>query len=343
LKKLYTEEDYKRRQKKRANDELAKIHAETRKGRVKRTPVPKYKIADRLRSKENRHIIRMPNIFSVVDNTADTLEIFDQIFEKISSGHKMFLDMRNIEILTPDAPLYMLAIFEYFYLQKFAMDITGNFPKNEQINELLIQSRFFEHVTLAPELKVPKYDENILQIESGIRTDSLVVKEVIKFALRHLGQEISPKSRTIFRILIEMMDNTVEHAYKVASDRSKWYLMACRDKTNGQIRFAFLDGGLGVPATIRKNFKEKVLELFVTITGDINDARLIMSALQGIFRRTRTKLRNRGKGLPNIYKSYNEKFIDNLRIISNVGYIDKGSEIILKDKFHGTLYTWDFI
>jgi hypothetical protein len=48
--------------------------------------------------------------------------------------------------------------------------------------------------------------------------------------------------------------------------------------------------------------------------------------------------------LPNIFKSYNDdKLIDNLRIISNVGYIDRGKEEVLKDKFHGTLYTWDFI
>lgn len=98
-----------------------------------------------------------------------------------------------------------------------------------------------------------------------------------------------------------------------------------------------------MPSTIRKNFHDIISEKFKNVIGNSNDSSLIMSALNGKFR-TRTKQRYRGKGLPNIYKSYrDDKIIDKLKIISSMGYIDQGNERTIEYKFHGTLYTWEFV
>lgn len=344
MKKLFIQEDYKKHNNKRSRLEIEKRQRlnETHASR-KKIRIPKYKLNDKLRNIDKtrkRYRMHVPQIFSITESTDENLLFFDELFNHIQNGNKIFLNMEDIEIMTPDALLYILSIFEHFDLRNIKMDIKGNFPKNEQALELLIQSDFFKYVM---SIITPKSNDDVLQIKSGIKTDSIIVREVIDFTLKHLKQAISQKSKVIYRILIEMMGNTVEHAYRISSNTSRWYLMACRDSNNGKIRFAFLDGGFGMPATIRKNFSDKLTEILVNITGDSIDSRLIMSALNGKFR-TRTNNRYRGKGLPNIYKSYrDDKIIDNLRIISNMGYIDQGNEYTIKCKFHGTLYTWEFV
>lgn len=354
MKRLFTEEDYKRHNYKSSQREIKKrqqlyknkknhsgYQASNKPEKKRRSRIlPSYKISDKLRNAKQRHTINVPRIFSITEATDENLLIFNEIFHCIRDAKRIYLNMESIEIITPDALLYILSIFEYFDLRNIEMNIKGNFPKNERALELLIQSDFFKYVS---SVKVPESSENVLQIKSGFKTDSFTVREVVNFALKHLKQKITPKSKIIYRILIEMMGNTVEHAYRISSNTSRWYLMACRDDENGKIRFAFLDGGLGMPATIRKNFGDKVREVLSTMTGVSTDSALIMSALQGKFR-TRTNKGYRGKGLPNIYKSYKyDKIIENLKIISNVGCIDQGNECMIKDKFHGTLYTWEFI
>lgn len=344
LKKLFVKNSYKKRLIKKSKDEIKKRQKNNKtnkKGYSQQNKFSKYKIADKLRSNSPKYTIEMPRIFSISENTDESLNVFNDIYTHISNGHKLFLDMGKIDIVTSDALLYILSIFDYFRLSKVPTNIKGNFPLNNQVKEFLVQSHFFDYVK--SDITVPKHDEHILHIESGMKVSGSIVKDVVQFALKHLGQNISPKSRAIYRIIIEMMGNTVEHAYRNENESSKWYLMARHDKNDGKVKFAFLDGGFGVPTTIRKNFPERVFELFSKMTGtSSDDSRLLLSALNGNFR-TKTGKKYRGKGLPNIYMSYNDKFIDNLRIISNYGYIDKGNALRIKHKFHGTLYAWEFI
>lgn len=305
LKRIFIEEDYRKYNKKRSLREIEKRHRLNKKTLAypwknrqpdKNVWIPKYKLKDKARNIDKirkRHSLTIPSVFSITEATDENLSFFDLLFHHIQNGDKIFLDMENIEIMTPDALLYILSIFEYFELRNFKMDIKGNFPKNEQALELLIQSDFFKYVM---SVNIPESNENVLKIKKGIKTDPIIVKEVIDFTLKHLNQNITQRSKVIYRILIEMMANTVEHAYRISSNTSRWYLMASRETGNGKIRFAFLDGGFGMPSTIRKNFSDKVETILLSITGTSNDSRLIMSALNGKFR-TRTNKGYRGKGL----------------------------------------------
>ena len=74
------------------------------------------------------------------------------------------------------------------------------------------------------------------------------------------------------------------------------------------------------------------------------DNKLIVSALQGDFKRTRTREPWRGKGLPKINSHFQNKIIDNLFIVSRQGYINYETSDIrdLNGVFQGTLLSWDF-
>lgn len=346
MKKLFVKESYKKRSIKKSKDEIKKRQKHNKKNQKKPNAqykkVAKYKIADKLRSKSQKITIKMPNIFSITDNTDENLKVFNDIYNHIESGHKLFLNMAEIEVVTPDALLYILSIFEYFKITKVPTNIKGNLPLNNEVKDFIIQSHFFDYVK-SDVVVPPIQDEHVLHIEKGMKVDGRIVKGVIQFAIRHLRQNLSSKSRAMYKIMIEMMGNTVEHAYRTANESSKWYLMARHDINSGKVNFAFLDGGFGVPTTIRKNFPDRLLELFSKILPASDDSRLLLSALDGNFR-TKTGKKYRGKGLPNIYMSYKKhRFIDNLKIISNFGYVDQGSKCSIKCKFHGTLYTWEFI
>ena len=70
----------------------------------------------------------------------------------------------------------------------------------------------------------------------------------------------------------------------------------------------------------------------------------MFSVLNGDFR-TRTEVGYRGKGIPRIYQRVKSNEINNLVLIANNGYVNcttnKRKE--LKNKFHGTLFSWEFV
>jgi len=99
-----------------------------------------------------------------------------------------------------------------------------------------------------------------------------------------------------------------------------------------------MDIGEGIPATVRKNFAEKID--FLKIKGE---DKYVISALNGEFR-TSTSKKYRGKGLPKIRKFCSEDKIQNMRIITNRADISVGQDSYesaeLNIPLQGTLYYW---
>jgi hypothetical protein len=112
------------------------------------------------------------------------------------------------------------------------------------------------------------------------------------------------------------------------------------------LHFTFLDNGLTIPATIRRNLGEYLADIAGVLLPVVQtqDHRLIESALKGDFR-TKTGVVYRGKGLPKIYEYSNNRNIENLVVISRNGYVGVANGIVkdLNEKFYGTLLSWDFV
>jgi hypothetical protein len=255
--------------------------------------------------------------------------------------------MSKCDRIDPDALLYILTLFDTYKIKRTQYRIQGNYPSDKKALDLLISSGFFNYVHSA--LPNTPLNTHVLKIVSGNHVSTSIAKSVIDFSLQHMKVEISAKSRAIYRIIIEMMNNTKHHAFKTKTDTSKWHLMAVHYEESNVIQFTFLDGGLGVPTTIIRRNYEKVQQLFSSIIGvaGVNaiDARLMKSALEGEFMRTQTGMPNRGKGMPEIYALSKKGFIGNLKLISRFGYVDcgPGSTTALATEFKGTLYNWEFL
>lgn len=278
--------------------------------------------------------IDAPKNFSFIENHNESMKFLNDSKYYIEDlNKKIKQDFRYIDNVTPDAILYMMAYIEDMKYRGVSFSITGTFPTKENCKKLFTESGFLEHLKFQSD-KLNTIETDLLTIKVGTKTEVKIAQDVVKYVRKWLDID-RIKTKPIYKILIECMTNTKNHAFdKKESENYKWYLMAYH--ISGEVHFVFLDNGYGIAQTIRKNWKD----LF---TGKrFDDNKLVLSALEGEILRSQTGEAKRGKGLPYIYNSAREKHIKELIIITNKGFInckdDKTQQI--NSKFNGTLISW---
>ena len=346
MKRLYKTRKWKEHSQKRSQDELYKIKQKRKElgyRRAKRARSkprgPQYS-AVKISAQTNTARITVPSVFSIKHNVDQMLEFFDATHAYVKAGRNIFFDMKDIKILTADAILYMLSIFD-FYVNQYGYNYkgtSGNLPDDPECKTIILRSGFLKHVR---SMHRHEQIDDVLSIKSDRKVRGSIAQEVITFARDRLGKG-DGRNPGLYRTLIEVMANTHHHAFKEANPYNKWWLIAHSNPEKSSVNFVFLDNGQGIPFTIKKKMREKILAKI----GYANDAELILSGLNGDFSRSRTGLGYRGKGLPSIRKYAEEKNdVDNLLIISNHGFVDCNTNKVKKidRKFYGTLLSWDFV
>lgn len=290
--------------------------------------------------------IRAPKNFSMTLNTEGMIRFFMNVDKKIRTGRPVYLDMANITVLHEDAILYLISRLDFYELTKLNASIQGNLPNFEPCRILLLQSGFLKYVQT--NITHEAENDNIFPIHEGSSAEGPIVSDVINFVKRFI--DFQDYAERFYGPIMECIINTGAHAYSRNASYSKWWMIAIPNNNNQTIHFTVLDNGYGIPNTVRKNYAEIIIRHF----GKLNylstgiDNKLIVSGLVGEFR-TRSGLDHRGKGLPSIFDLTTIPYIDNLRIISSHGYVLTGSNLTildsvnLRNKFHGTLISWDFI
>ena len=289
--------------------------------------------------------IKAPKQFSMTINIAEMIRFFYNLEKMIKSGRQIYLDMATINLIHEDAILYLISRLDYFQIEHPHGSIQGNLPINPNCRSLLLQSGFLKYVNtqMNPDIN----DDNIFPIHEGNSADGKIVSQVIDFVKRFI--DFGEYAERFYGPIMECIINTGAHAYNKNADYSKWWMIAIPDEPRKKVHFTVLDNGFGIPNTVRKNYSEKIEKQFgkLKFMNTIIDNKLIVSGLVGELR-TRTGLTHRGKGLPSIFDLTTIPHIANLRIISSHGHVLTGSNgtIVnssnLKDKFHGTLISWDF-
>ena len=280
-------------------------------------------------------LLTVPKYFSIIDNTDETIAYFNKVIHYFKSKNyrtnALFFDVEEVEYITIDAIMYLLAIIYNINNSKNnILRVSGNLPKKDDIKDKFIKSGF---------LKILRNkDINILNDNQGILYGNNVsgdsVGKIMELSKKYLGGEKS--INFLYNIIIELMENTVSHAYIKSYFVNSWYLYAtCH---NNIISITFIDTGLGIPETIYKKLYEKIVDIM-----NIKNTKYILSALQGEFR-TETKQNYRGKGLPEIFEYYKKNKIKNLKIISCYEKIDTDKNdyaLNLNEYLHGTVFYWE--
>ncbi len=280
--------------------------------------------------------IKVPRIFSLLENTIKTLRCLNELIESVKHKNQAIkVNSSDVEIVDPAALMYLVAILEDAKEERVL--IKGNYPNNKEAKFLFIRYGFSNYVSNNKGNKrIIIKDEDTLQITEGRETSPEVGQKICEFAEGHdcfLIENRTSRSN-LYTTLIEMMGNVRQHAYKKTG---RW-LTLCEFKNEG-LEFLFFDRGLGIPVTVQDNWKDIVKMLFRK-----EESYILKSALEGVFR-TQTKEENRGKGLPQIYEFLNSDIVEKAALLSGHGYceIENGKIKIshdLKEKLHGTLYRW---
>jgi len=293
--------------------------------------------------KKDRVEIAVPNNFSIINNTEEVLTFFHDINTYVKNGRKIRLVMKDIQAMTADAILYMLSQLHFHKHNSRNYNISGDCPNDPVAQSLFVNSGFYQYVKSQLPKGLPR-DHNVLTIKTGDNVDPVTAGTVVQFARGKISSIDKKKSKSIYSTMIECMANTKEHAYW--KQNGKWWLMAHYAQKSNRVHFSFLDNGLTIPNTIRKNLKDYVLNIAgkvlpITSTGDTS---LIASALRGEFR-SKTGYLYRGKGLPKIFQHSNTGKIDNLIVVSRNGIVNASNVQSgdMRNMFHGTLLCWDFV
>lgn len=274
-----------------------------------------------------------PYIFSITNNPTETIEYFEKIKKTAYINHNLYIDIKEIKVITPETILYLLSFLEKTTKNRKII-IKGNVPADIKCKKIFLSSGFYDYVDSV--YSTPK-NIDILSIKSDNKIEGRIAKQIIDFACGKLELKRGAVTKAFYTTILECMGNTRQHAY--ASNKAKyakWWLVAYYDDEHKCVYFSILDNGKGIPYTARKKFYE--------IFFPISDTKIIRSVLNGDFR-TSTGLKYRGKGLPTINKFMKQNLIQDLMIVSNNAFYkaDNEQEIILEKKFDGTLICWSFI
>lgn len=259
---------------------------------------------------------RAPKIFSIENNRRETLDFFAQIFEYIekypeNSEEKMiYIDSSRVEKVTESTLMYLFAIISDVKCTNY--DVVGNHSIIKDVKRIY-KTCGFDKLLSKKDSSYNVYDNGNLILARGTKVDTVVAHDVCQF----LKDKLDIDTTEFYGALIELMTNTVQHAYDIDDKlEKKWQIFAryegCR------VSFVFLDTGKGIPATVRKTKSEKLKELFPVIIKMVGEGDILKSAFEGEFR-TSTEEKNRGKGLPQIYRLMKSNEVKEAYIFSGRG------------------------
>lgn len=291
-----------------------------------------------------------PKCFSIINATEETISFYNTILKEKNCHHigtHFYIDSSNVTEVTVDALLYLIAIIQctkFNIVHKYRF--SGNFPRNTNAKRIYVECGFLDFVTSNNKQSPPRLTDKI-QIRIGKDVNPYIAKDICTFAKQY-GRIDNEGIAKFYPILIELMSNTIQHAYKelkeikVAKD---WYVFL--DYRDNEIHFVFLDTGSGIPATVHKTINEKLTDNSLgRLLGLVSDSEFIQSTLDGTFR-TETKLENRGQGLPQIADCFKSGIFTDVFVFSGHGLCtlahQSNKTFLCKDyeeQIFGTLFSW---
>jgi hypothetical protein len=149
------------------------------------------------------------------------------------------------------------------------------------------------------------------------------------------------------RVLLELMQNTNNHASLSAQGEKHWWLSVRHLPGEKKVQFAFVDFGIGVFESLDNKTPGSKWFAWRTKVGTLlrrtDNAEILELILKGDMHSTVTGHPFRGKGLPGIAEVLQRSGISNLVIVTNDVYADvaAGKYLLLPRPFQGTMVYWE--
>lgn len=279
--------------------------------------------------------VKAPKEFSLVNNLAETAKFFKTLQFEFSHGRNVFVDFERTKEATPDAVLVLVSkITDKRFTRNRAT--RGSVPEEKRVHDLLLQMGFYQKVQSHYSHVVSTHGLMLKKRSRKVEPD--IAREIISFASRHRYGN-PRKCPGVYRVLIEVMANTRDHAAIRRKETESWWTAAYFDAERSRACFVFVDNGVGVFRSTKLGDFQKVWGPLLGFgsKGEVLEA--IMNGSVG----SRTGIVYRGKGLPSIRNVYNRGEIQNLTVITNevVGNFANGKFATFDPGFDGTLFYWE--
>lgn len=293
----------------------------------------------------------VPKVFSIIKNPEETINFLNHIIKCVESIRYLyhnknvnfvrlyFIDMKNTEMITSDALMYLLTIISSTRgIKLLPVSWKGNLPENSEVRNYVKKSGYLKYMNTSAD-NIIETDDNV-QIKHGVgytygENSRDIRQEIIDFTCDKLNKN-KIKVNFLMTMLTEMITNISDHAYqKDELFKHEWYIFV--NNVEDKITYTFMDNGLGIPTTIRKSIKEHIIEFFNAET----EYKYIEAAVSGVEKRSETGLIERGNGLPEIYDQFLAHNIENFVIISNKAFFGEKEKRDMNEELKGTIFYWE--
>jgi len=299
-------------------------------------------------SMTTKNVVSAPKNLSLGSNTEEVINFIKEIENKYNKRESVFVGLKKVTSIDYGAIVVLLSIMVKFRSSKIRFN--GDFPDDIGSRTKLQTSGFFDNL-YKNFIKLDRYSISANNADGILthawrRVDSKLGARLIKAAsLTIWGDE--RRCQGVQRVLLELMQNTNNHASINKKGEKHWWLSVNHIKNDKKVCFAFVDFGVGVFTSLANkpnqskffNWTEKIIQKYKY--G--NNAELLKLILDGDFHQTVTGEYFRGKGLPGIAQVYNRKQISELKIITNdVCYSSNPVEFRkMNSSFNGTYIYWE--
>ena len=301
------------------------------------------KFSDRLR--DYKRIIA-PSNFSFIENPVEVIAFINKLREAFDKRKKVFIVLEKITVITYDAIIVLLSIMIRFKSQK--IEFNGDFPKDKVANDILKKSGFFQYL-YTRFADAPTYDlteQNTIHTHASKMVNSELGLEIIETVSKKIWKE-KRVYKGFQRTLIELMQNTNNHAVKEGEEEKHWWLSVTIKPEEKRATFAFIDYGVGIFESLNAKPKDHKFADWAAKLKNIflftNNAEVLKLILNGELHKTVSRQYYRGKGLPGIKDAMERNQISKLAIITNNVYanVEKDDFKSLNINFAGTFIYWE--
>ncbi len=315
---------------------------------IKRSPKSYESLVSDLKAicKNNVKIIA-PLRLSLIDNPEETIDFVIRLEELYLTRQKVFVDLKNVKFLDHSGITILVSIL--FSFKSRNIGFNGNFPKVKELALMLINSDFFKYLR---KVNIPEKLEYKIGKENQLftRANKEVNSELGLVVMAESSKTIWGENRTckgLQRTLLELMQNTNNHAELNEKGEKHWWLSVNQNKKDKKVSFIFVDYGIGIFESLKnKPDTNKWYGWFDKIKTKLqvggNDE-VFKLLLNGEMHLTVTGQHFRGKGLPGIKEVLDRNQISNLKIVSNNVFADVEQDNFrkLKTEFSGTFVSWE--
>lgn len=310
-------------------------HWKSRRNRLRNSLKKENRTSGRKSKRKAVKVIPIPENFSMASNRDEILKFFNYLkTPDVANNRNIHLKFDDVKDISHGSVTILLSIIGWLNDQSKVEEITGSFPSDLKVRDWFTRSGFIQFFGTIGTRQYEKGQNTIVGRGKSKTDPALSAKLIRKVSKTVWGDEASCKQ--IQGMIVELMANTINHAYVHSLHQKGWYLAVDHIHEKNLVKFCFVDNGAGILKTLRKKFAETVKEV---ITGSDE---VLKKAFEGAYG-SRTKATNRGRGLKMVKNVFTKGYIKSLKVITNDQFYDFESNITesLPEKFDGTFYFWE--